>query len=132
MPWWDVISKTIHVGDILFTPGKGLEGGKKKKPFKVISMEQSGVVIQSGGSSIHIETECFNAIEKAFQDNPEAQLRIASLHGNEAFKNSADAIIRTATGSNLARGNYVCSMLEYCKLVKYSMQVNKKVIVLPL
>ena len=132
MSWWDVISETTNTGNILFTPGRGLDGGNKKKPFKVISIGNSGIIIQSGSYPINIEKECFVAIEKVFQDNPKAQLRVASLHSNEPFKNSADAIIRTATGSNLARGNYVCSILEYCGLVKYSMQVNKKVIVLPL
>lgn len=42
---------------------------------------------------------------------------------------SADEVIRQKTGSNLARGNYICAILEHCGLVKYEMLAHKKVIV---
>ena len=35
-------------------------------------------------------------------------------------------LIREATGSELARGNYICSILEHCGLVRYSMRGNQK------
>jgi len=131
MKWWEKVHQTINEGDVLYTPGRGLDGGNKRKPFTIISRQYSNIVIQSGSFPILIERHCFDVIEEAFSENPERLLRVASSHSNEPFKNSADEIIRNRTGSNLARGNYVCSILQHCGLVKYSMAINKKVIKLP-
>ena len=130
MPWWNVVFRSLNIGDTLFTPGRGLDGGNRRRPFTIISIESSSITIKSGKSSIRIEKECFDAIEDSFRENLEVKLRVASLHTNEPFPNSADELIRNATGSSLARGNYVCSILERCNLVRYSMLGNKKVIVL--
>lgn len=131
MKWWEKVCETVNEGDVLYTPGRGLDGGNKRKPFTIISKQYSNIVIQSGNFPILIERHCFDVIEETFSENPERSLRVASSHSNEPFKNSADEIIRNRTGSNLARGNYICSILEHCGLVKYSMAINKKVIGLP-
>lgn len=65
-------------------------------------------------------------IEEAFITNPSLWLRIAALHDNEPFENSVDKVVREATGSQLARGNYISSILEHCGLVRYAMRGNKK------
>lgn len=131
MSWWDMVCKIINVGDVLYTPGRGIDGGSKKKPFKVLSKDQSKIIVVSGKTKVPLVKICFNAIEEALNSNKHLWLRVASSHDNKPFKDSADEVIRKATNSQLARGNYVCSILEYCVLVKYSMMVNKKVIKLP-
>lgn len=50
---------------------------------------------------------------------------MASSHG-EPFEGSADALIRERTGSDLARGNYVCSILVHFGLLVYAMHGNQK------
>ncbi|MCL5063433.1 MAG: hypothetical protein M1443_09605 [Nitrospirae bacterium] len=82
-------------------------------------------------SDIKLERLCFDTIEDAFNNNHDLWLRVASSHDNEPFENSVDKLIRAATGSNLARGNYVCSILEKCGLVRYAMRGNRKGIKLP-
>jgi hypothetical protein len=134
MTWWDTVINTLKEGDKLFTPGRGPDGGNKKRPFWIEKKLSIKIYIKSGKIEtplIPIEKECFDFIEQAFNQNKFLQLRVASKHDNEPFENSADQLCRIKTGSNLARGNYVCSILEYCKLVKYSMYGNKKTIVLP-
>lgn len=131
MVWWDSVLKRIEVGDIFYTPGRGMEGGNKKKPFSVISKETSKITLHSGEKSkIPLLKGCFDVIEEAFKSKKYLWLRVASAHG-EPFPNSADELIRQATKSDLARGNYVCALLEHCGLVKYSMMGNKKIIELP-
>jgi hypothetical protein len=125
MHWWKKIIESIKAGDVLDTPGKGMNGGNSGK-FKINSIDSSKIVISSGNTSVHLEKECFDVLEVAFAKNPNLWLRCASSHSNEAFANSADMLIRERTGSQLARGNYVCSMLEKAGLVKYSMRDNKK------
>jgi hypothetical protein len=123
--WWDLILKEINPGDVLYTPGRGL-AGLRKKPFAVISKEASSLVIQSGSAKIRLERKCFDTLEEAFSANPFLWLRVASLHDSEPFEDSADKLIRERTGSQLARGNYVCSILEHCGIVRYSMNGNRK------
>ena len=131
MSWWDIVCKIVNVGDVLYTPGRGLDGGSKKKSFEILSKDQFRIIIRSGNTKVPLVKKCFDTIEGAFIGNKHLRLRVASSHDNEPFRDSADEIIRKTTNSQLARGNYVCSILEYCKLVKYAMIVNKKVIILP-
>jgi len=125
MAWWDLILERVDVGDEIFTPGKGLQASRRK-PFKIMSKSQSAIHIGSGKSMIPLERLCFDAVEKTFSENPLLWLRVASLHDNEPFENSLDKLVREATGSQLARGNYICSILEHCGLVRYTMRGNKK------
>jgi hypothetical protein len=131
MKWWDVVYGTVTVGDSLFTPGRGLDGGNKRKPFRVIKKLIDRINVQSGAYLIPLDKACFDAIEEAFTDYPHLWLRVASIKEIPALSGSADELIRKRTGSNLARGNYVCSILEYCGLVRYAMEGNRKGIVLP-
>lgn len=130
MPWWDIVRQNVTIGDILMTPGRGMQG-RRQKQFSVVSLDQSKIIIHSGSYDIPLDRQCFDAIEQAFHLNPNIKLRVASLHNNEAFPDSADAVIREATRSNLARGNYVCSVLARCNLVRYVMQGERKCISLP-
>jgi len=130
MAWWDSVYKMVNVGDIFYTPGRGMDGGNKNKPFSVISKEMVKMIIHSGGCNVPLVRECFDVVEEALTNKKYLWLRTASNHG-PAFENSADKLIRQATKSDLARGNYVCALLKHCGLVKYSMMGNKKVIELP-
>jgi len=125
MSWWDEIQEKINSGDVLYTPGRGLQR-IGKKPFRIISKDLFKLIITSGASKIPLEKQCFDKIEEAFSGNPLLWLRVASLHDSEALENSVDQLIREATGSQLARGNYQCAILEKCGLVYYSMQGNRK------
>jgi hypothetical protein len=125
MPWWDVISQEINKGNVLYTPGRGLQGARRR-PFTIVGCEPDGIIIASGRSEIPIEKKCFDTIENAFAVNLLLWLRVASLHDNEPFENSVDKLVREATGSQLARGNYICSILQHCGLVSYTMRGNKK------
>ncbi len=127
MPWWNNILESINVGDILLTPGRGRAGTESSR-FAIIEETEDGLKIRSGNSDIKLERLCFDVIENAFNNNPALWLRVASRKANEPFENSADKLIREATGSNLARGNYICSILKRCGLVKYAMRGNRKVI----
>jgi hypothetical protein len=125
MGWWEVVLKNLDVGDILLTPGRGLQGSRRK-PFKIVLKSPSTINIASGNSVVPLERLCFDAIQEAYSENPLLWLRGASLHDNEPFENSLDKLVREATGSQLARGNYICSILEHCGLVRYTMRGNKK------
>ena len=125
MPWWEIVLEKVLVGDELFTPGRGFQGSRSK-PFKIKSKSSSTVHISSGNSTIPLERLCFDTVEKAFSQNPLLWLRVAALHDSEPFENSVDKLVRDATGSQLARANYMCSVLEHCGLVQYSMHGNKK------
>lgn len=125
MGWWTILSDKINVGDELFTPGRGNEG-LRKKPFRIISKTPSCLNIASGKSKIPLEKECFEAIEKAFAFNSILWLRVASLRASQPLEDSVDKLVRDATRSKLARGNYICAILEHLGLVQYSMQGNKK------
>ena len=125
MAWWEFVLETISVRDELFTPGRGLRGSRQK-PFIIESMGPFEIIIASGESEIPLEKECFDVIEEAFIKNAFLWLRVAALHDNEPFENSVDKLVRDATGSQLARGNYICAILEHCGLVRYSMRGNKK------
>jgi hypothetical protein len=131
MLWWDIICAKLNVGDILLTPGKGMSGSRQK-PFEIVLKGIDKINILSGKFKIPLERACFDSLEEAFHTNPHLLLRVASKHANEPFKDSADALIRNKTGSNLARGNYVCSILHNCGVVRYMMQGNQKCIALPL
>lgn len=130
MSWWKIVSEKVSEGDILFTPGRGMKG-LNKQPFKITEKGADIIRILSGNFLIPLERRCFDTIEEAFKENPSLQLRVAALKENQPLEGSADKLIRNATGSQLARGNYVCSILEYCGLVQYKMKGSKKVIVLP-
>jgi len=125
MAWWDLILERVDVGDEIFTPGKGLQASRRK-PFKNMSKSQSAINIASGNSVVPLERLCFDTIQEAYSENLLLWLRVASLHDNEPFENSLDKLVREATGSQLARGNYICSILEHCGLVRYTMRGNKK------
>ena len=131
MAWWNIVFDKITQGQILQTPGRGLDGGSKKKDFLIYEKRVDKINVISGATKVPLIPECFNSIEIFFQNHPGGYLRVAALHDNEAFENSADKLIREATGSQLARSNYVCSILVYCHLPSYAMQGNRKVVVLP-
>ncbi len=128
MTWWHSISASLSVGTTLQTPGRGIPATRQGR-FTIQSVGTIELVIISGSGQISIEKTCFDIIEKEFYANPHLSLRVASLHDNTPFPDSVDKLIRGATGSNLARGNYVSSILEYCGLVKYSLKGKQKVIV---
>lgn len=130
MSWWDIVCQKVNVRDELFTPGMGLDSGSKKRPFTIRSKDTSKIIIHSGNCNVPLDKKCFDVVEDALSGGHYHCLRVASLRSNEALDHSADKLIRRATKSNLARGNYVCALLEHCKLVKYAMQGKKKVIVL--
>ena len=129
MSWWEIIFENIHEGDVLDTPGRGL-AGLAKSHFKIGHKNSTVIYLHSGEATIPLERKCFDTIEKAFQGNASLHLFVAALH-DKPLAGSADELIRNATGSQLARGNYVCSILQYCGLVRYEMKGTKKVIVLP-
>ena len=130
MAWWEKILDKIKVGNRLQTPGRGLMS-YRSMPFVIIEINDSEMTIISGSSRILLEKICFVAVEEAFRENPLLWLRAASLHETDPLENSVDGLVRTATGSKLARGNYISSILVHCGLVKYSMQGNRKGIQLP-
>lgn len=130
MKWWDVIYEVVKVGDSLFTPGRGLDGGSKRKPFKIINKLTDKINIQSGAYLIPLDKACFDILEEEFKNNPHLWLRVASIKEIPALRGSTDELIRKRTGSNLARGNYVCSLLEYCGVVRYAIRGNRKGIIL--
>lgn len=128
MSWWDMVYKSVNVGDELYTPGRGMDGGNRRKLFTIYSKEPLKIVVHSGDSNVPLIKECFEVVEEALMSRKYRCLRVASIRDKEALDGSADKLIRQATNSNLARGNYVCSILEHCELVRYDMQDNKKVI----
>jgi hypothetical protein len=128
MHWWNRVLDMIRTGDLLFTPGVGIDGGNRKRPFCIHSTSMRFIEILSGKAFIKLEKACFDVIEEAFHQNKSLWLRCASIKANEPLENSADKLIRERTGSRLARGNYVCSILEKAELVTYSMRRNKKCI----
>lgn len=128
MSWWDSIIATVNQGDVLQTPGT--VNGARRRSFPIVSKSNTVIEIDTG-SPINLDKPCFDAIETAFEQSSALWLRVASLHANEPLPDSADKEIRQATGSNLARGNYVCAILEHCGLVNYSRKGNWKIIVLP-
>jgi len=125
MTWWELVLDKLNVGDKLFTPGRGPRG-LRRKPFSIDLLAPLKIVLASGKSKIPLEKQCFDTVEKTFSQNPSLWLRVASLHDSEPFENSVDKLIRDETGSQLARGNYICSILEYCGLVRYAMRGYKK------
>ncbi|HPD57890.1 MAG TPA: hypothetical protein PKW17_11665 [Smithellaceae bacterium] len=128
MSWWNGVYEIIKESDLIYTPGSGLSGGNKKRPFWIHKKDPSKITIKSGKSEVPLVKECFDTVEDAFKNKKIQWLRVASSHSNVPFDESADQLIRESTQSKLARGNYVCAILEYCGLVKYSMLGNKKVI----
>ena|SRR5208283_1124218 len=126
MAWWDIVSNFVNLGDTLMTPGRGLEGSHSRQ-FEIISKNKDEIILKSGRSPIQLTRDCFDVVEEFFKNNPVGTLRVASAHG-PAYDRSADKLIREKTRIELARGNYVSSMLEKCGLVKYSMVGGKKVI----
>ena len=125
MVWRDLILEGIDIRDKFYTPGRGLQG-LRRKPFTILEIDSSKIIIGSGTSKIPLEKKCFDAAENAFSNNTLLWLRVAAVHDNEPFENSVDKVVRGATGSQLARGNYICSILEHCGLVRYAMRGNKK------
>ena len=123
--WWEGIQNNLKTGERLLTPGMGMKGGRQKA-FEIFSIDSNAVTIKSGKSLIPLEGVCFNSIQKAFEENPNHWLRAASLHTSQPLENSVDKLVRDATGSQLARGNYICAILEHLALVQYSMRGNKK------
>ena len=126
MLWWAKMSQEIKAGDNLLTPGAGISGGGRQRIFTINSIKSSVIEISSGKVCIKLARLCFDVIEEAFNDNSRLWLRCASTHTIEALDGSADKLIREKTKSQLARGNYVCSILEKSGVVKYSMRGNKK------
>jgi hypothetical protein len=126
MHWWEKVLNEVKAGDQLFTPGTGIDGGNRKRPFTIDSTTSSAIEISSGKAHIKLERACFDVIEESFNGKRNLWLRCASIRTNEALENSADKLIRERTHSQLARGNYICSILEKSGLVKYAMKVNRK------
>jgi hypothetical protein len=129
MSWWGIILENVHEGDVLDTPGRGLVG-LVKRHFKIGHKNSTVIYLHSGESRIPLDRQCVDTVEKAFQENASLHLFVAALH-DKPMAGSTDELIRKATGSQLARGNYVCSILQHCGLVEYKMKGTKKVIVLP-
>jgi hypothetical protein len=127
MSWWEQVYDSINVEDKFETPGKGKEE-TGRRPFKVIYKEPDIIIILTGRSCLPLERSCFEAIEDAFNEDPHSRWRVSSLRANQPYEDSADKLIRERTGSNLARGNYVCSILKSIGLVRYVMVGNKKYI----
>ena len=125
MSWWDEVYNNIGVGRELQTPGRG-EERIGAKPFKIIYKEPDLFIILTGKSCLPLEKSCFEVIEEAMNINHYLKLRISSVKDNQPLKDTADKLIRERTGSNLARGNYVCSILNEVGLVRYVMFANKK------
>jgi hypothetical protein len=125
MGWWDLILEKIDIGDKLYTPGRGLQG-LRRKLFTILEIDSLKITIGSGMSEIPLEKKCFDVVENAFSINSLLWLRVAALHDSEPCENSVDKLVRDATGSQLARGNYICAILEHCGLVRYSMHGDKK------
>ena len=100
MSWWEVVSGKVNPGDKLFTPGRGIEA-LRKKPFSILSKDSSKIIIGSGSHTIPLDRLCFETIKRAFHENPYIWLRVAALHDNDPLENSADKLIRKATGSQL-------------------------------
>jgi predicted RNase H-like HicB family nuclease len=130
MSWWQKIIENIREGEELFTPGRGVEGNHRK-PFWVRQRNNGMIVVESGNTFIPLEKQCFDAIESALTEGRYPRLRIASLRQREPYHDSADRLIRDATGNNLARGNYVCAILIKIGVVYYVMQGRQKCIALP-
>jgi hypothetical protein len=129
MAWWVSITSMLSVGLSLRTPGRGMPP-TRQGTFTIHSISPTEMIIESGQGQIILEKACFDIVEQAFIAKPTIRLRVASLHDNLPLPDSVDKLIRDATGSNLARGNYVSSILAYCNLVKYEMNGRQKVIVL--
>lgn len=106
MSWWNTVSSRLEIGDILFTPGKGKEG-LRKRPFEIVSVTSVSIKILSSKSNISLERKCFDTIEAEYSRNPMLSLRVAALH-DRPLPNSADKLIREATDNNMARG-MVCT-----------------------
>jgi hypothetical protein len=129
MAWWSLINSTLSAGQVLRTPGRGIPP-TRQGTFKIYAINAAEIIIESGQGQIILEKVCFDIVEQAFISNPAIRLRVASLHDNLPLPGSVDKLIRDATGSNLARGNYVSSILAYCNIVKYAMNGRQKVVVL--
>lgn len=129
MFWWNSITSSLSAGQVLRTPGRGIPP-THWGTFTICTINPSEIIIESGQDQIILEKLCFDIVEQTFITNPASRLRVASLHDNVPLPDSVDKLIRNATGSNLARGNYVCSILVQCKLVKYAMNGRQKIIVL--
>lgn len=129
MAWWSSITSMLSVGLSLRTPGRGMPP-TRQGTFTIHAIKPSEIIIKSGQGQIILEKLCFDIIEQALIANPAIRLRVASLHDNSPLPDSVDKLIRDATGSNLARGNYVSSILVYCNIVKYAMNGRQKIIVL--
>jgi hypothetical protein len=127
MSWWDKVYENINVGDEFQTPGRG-EEGIRSRPFVVLKKTPDRITIFSGNAKIPLDRPCFEVIEETLTLNPYHPLRAAALHDNQAIEGSADMLIRIKTGSNLARSNYVCSLLKSIGMVRYVMVGNKKCI----
>lgn len=108
MSWWSTIVGKILLHGELWTPGTGVDGGDKRRPFYIDGINATEIVILSEEAAIKLERDCFDVIEAGFRANPDLSLRIASKVSMTPFPDSADALIREATGSQLALGNYVC------------------------
>lgn len=127
--WWDRAIEKASVGSELLTPGRGVSG-LGGKPFRITAVDSRRIVVESGRSSVPLDRKCFDVLQNVFYATPGLWLRVASSHG-EPFEGSADAVIREHTGSDLARANYICSILVHSQLVEYSMHGNQKGIRLP-
>jgi hypothetical protein len=130
MSWWNTVLENLNEGDVLMTPGKGIPANGQKQ-FTIDSIEVDRVTVHSGDYNISLGRLCFDTLERAFANNPHLSLRVAAIKDIPPLPGSADELIRNATHSNLARGNYVCSILKHCGLVRYVMQGNRKYIALP-
>jgi hypothetical protein len=62
MGWWKVVLKNLDVGDILLTPGRGLQESRRK-PFKIVLKSPSAINIASGNSVVPLERLCFDTIQ---------------------------------------------------------------------
>jgi hypothetical protein len=96
MGWWQLILEKIDIGDKFYTPGRGLQG-LRRKLFTILEIDSSKITIGSGSSEIPLEKKCFDAVENAFSINSLLWLRVASLHDNEPFENSVDKLVRDVT-----------------------------------
>lgn len=129
MVWWPSIISKLSAGLTLLTPGRGMPP-TGQGTFTIYAINPTEIIIKSGQGQIILEKLCFDTVEQTFIADHAIRLRVASLHENSPLPDSVDKIVRDATGWNLARGNYISSILAYCNLANYAMNGRQKVIIL--
>ena len=115
----DVVSQLmlkIKPGQVLYTP-------IQKKPFKIKSISQSGIVLIIGKKWITpIPVDCWNGIPNYLKGK--GWVEIGAIHGISkpgTLENYIDGFIPRSAG------NYVASILEHAGIVKIDRNLPSKV-----